>query len=96
MHKDYLGNPIKIGDYFVISTKGSSSAFLKLGRVTGWKKDRMHYVRAWNEKHVELSYTTRLSDLVVVPENSVTLSFRLAMEPVWIEQSRKLDDAYIP
>ena len=88
MRKDYLGNTVNVGDYFILANRGSTSAFLKIGRVVGWKKDRMFFVKNNNYGQPQVSYTTRLDDLVVIPDNIVPGKHIFAMEPIYLTETR--------
>ena len=69
--KDFLGNDIQIGDYFLQANHAGRSgvADLLIGRVVGKKKTRLYYIRYWPKDHkVQAgSYTTRYEAMVIVP-----------------------------
>lgn len=89
---DFLKNTIKVGDYFVVANiSGRSSATLLIGRVTGWKKDRMFYVRGYLNYNCNVSYTTRYDDLLVIPEDVIPYDLKLKMEPLWMDHSKLIE-----
>jgi hypothetical protein len=90
MKKDKLDNYLKIGDYFALEM-GS----LVVGRIYGFKKDRMHYLR-YNKDFgisisgISISYTTRYDDCVKLHEDHVPAEMKKSLEPQYNDLSRKM------
>lgn len=91
MYKDFLDQDIKIGDWIVISNSGRGGT-LYLGRVAGFKKNRMYYLRVYSQFSNYKTHTNRFKECTVVSDSAVPLETKRKIDVEWSTWAREIAD----
>ena len=91
MFKDFLQRDIKVGDWFIISNAGRGGT-LYAGKVYGFKKNRMYYLRVYANRPNSVSHTERCNECVIVSEMDVPSEWAIKAEPDYQAALKKFNN----